>query len=75
MSPINERRTLLTQLWFMYDACIQIPHDPKEVSFFDVFAAVFLWVSKLEIGQPKTLCDIMRSTRNLIVQLASRVMF
>ena len=47
MSPINERRTLLTQLWFMYDACIQIPHDPKEVSFFNVFAAVFLWVSKL----------------------------
>jgi hypothetical protein len=27
MSPMNERRALLVQLWLMYEACVQMPHE------------------------------------------------
>ncbi len=75
MSPINARRALLVQQWLIYDACVQIPQEWCASASIVLEAGrvfwpqVSIWWARLETGQPKTLNEMIRSTRNLGTRL------
>ena len=63
---MKERRTLPRQLWLMYEALIQMPHEWKlALSFEKLLEVTSVWLFSVVTGQPNTLRDIVRSTRNL----------